>query len=307
MSDWLPSLNALRAFEVTARHLSYQRAAQELNVTAPAVKQLVDKLETALGVSLLRRDGRGLALTEQGARGCKDITSAMRLLENAVQSLRADSVHKRLVVSVEASLASSWLVPRLQGFRHRHPDVTVLIDSNQTVVDLNSGQIDVAIRYGVETPDAEVHRLFDDEIFPVCSPAFLAGSGPLETLADLAHVPLIHWDVTPIPWARETRRWFTWESWMAHAGVSPCDTSKGLYFSEYGQAVQAAIAGQGVLLASWPILRDTLDSGLLVAPFAERVSTDIGFEIATTRTAAKRAEVVAFVDWVREQARLAAA
>lgn len=304
MTDWMPSLNALRAFEAVARHLSYQRAAQELHVTAPAVKQLVAKLETSLGGPLIRRSGRGLELTERGQRGQEDLSRAMQLLESGVNKIRDTPQTRRLVVSVEASFSTSWLVPRLEGFRARHPDVTVLIDSNQTVVDLRQGQIDVAIGYGVERKgDLHIHRLFDDEIFPVCSPALAQGPVPLKRLADLTQVPLIHWDISQLAWATQTRRWFNWDSWMTRMGHEDVSVEHGLYFSEYGQAVQAAMAGQGVVLASWPILCDPVEAGLLVAPFEERLTTDIGFEIAATSEAAERPMVGAFMDWVLETAR----
>ncbi|MFK7940808.1 MAG: LysR substrate-binding domain-containing protein [Roseovarius sp.] len=302
----MPSLNALRAYEAAARHLSYQRAAEELHVTAPAVKQLVAKLEASLGVTLIRRKGRSLELTEQGRRGQEDLARAMQLLGTSVSKFRDRPRQSRLVVSVEASLSTSWLVPRLEGFRARHPDVTVLIDSNQEVVDLRQGQIDVAIRYGVEREEGlHIHRLFDDEIFPVCSPALVQGPTPLKTLIDLQHVPLIHWDISQLTWATQTRRWFTWDSWITKMGGDGISVEHGLYFSEYGQAVQAAIAGQGVVLASWPILRDPVEAGLLVAPFQHRLSTDIGYEIATTEQAAQRPMVAAFIDWVLEAAQTA--
>ncbi|WP_371225552.1 LysR substrate-binding domain-containing protein [Roseovarius sp. 2305UL8-3] len=302
MADWIPSLNALRAFEAVARHLSYRKAADELRVTPAAVKQLVSKLESAVGAPLVRRKGRGLELTARGERGQDDLSAAMSLLGESVRKFRTPSSENRLFVSVEASFASAWLVPKLQGFRVRHPEVTVLIDSNQSIVDLGQGEIDVAIRYGVDSPgDLVAHRLFEDEIFPVCSPALAPA---LKTLADLAHVPLIHWDITQLPWAVATRRWFTWETWLNAVGASHLMTKQGLIFSEYGQAIQAAIAGQGVMLASWPILRELVDSGVLVAPFSERVTTDIGYELVTAPETMARPEVAAFVAWVLETAQV---
>jgi len=305
MSEWIPSLNALRAFEAVARHLSYRKAADELRVTPAAVKQLVSKLESAVGAPLVRRKGRGLELTTRGERGQDDLSTAMSLLQRSVRKFRGPSAENRLFVSVEASFASAWLVPKLEGFRARHPEVTVLIDSNQSIVDLGQGDIDVAIRYGVESPgDLIVHRLFEDEIFPVCSPALAHGSPALETLSDLAQVSLIHWDISQLSWATATSRWFNWESWLKAVGASHLMTKQGLIFSEYGQAVQAAIAGQGVMLASWPILREPIDAGVLVAPFPERVTTDIGYELVTAPETMDRPEVAAFVDWVLETARM---
>lgn len=301
MSEWLPSLNALRAFEAVSRQLSYQKAAEELRVTPAAVKQLVSKLETSVGAPLLRRKGRGLELTARGLRGRDDLAQAMGLIEASVSKLRGRDGETRLFVSVESSFATAWLVPRLEGFRARYPDVTVLVDSNQSIVDLELGHIDLGIRYGVKSRgDLVVHRLFDDQVFPACSPSLAKGPPALRSLDDLAQVPLIHWNTAQFGWMQETRRWFTWESWLSRVGAGHLPSNRGLYFNEYGQAVQAAIAGQGVLLASWPILREPFDAGLLVAPCPERLTTDIGYELVVTKENAKRPEVAAFVEWLLE-------
>jgi len=168
--DWLPSLNALRAFESVTRHLNYQLAAEELRVTPAAVKQLVYRLEAALNVQLIERKGRGLALTRTGRAGLDDLATAMRHLDASVEKMRGHRNNPRLIVSVETSFATMWLVPKLDAFRARHPNVSVLIDSSQEIVDLRRGDVDVAIRYGVADQDGLLtNRLFDDLIFPACS------------------------------------------------------------------------------------------------------------------------------------------
>ena len=130
MSDWLPSLNALRAFEVVSRHLSYRVAAEELCVSPAAVKQLVSKLESAMGTPLLSRSGRGLVLTAQGVAGRDDLAQGFRHLAASIEKMRALAGRKRLIVSVEPSFATAWLVPRLDLFRAGNADVDVLIDSS---------------------------------------------------------------------------------------------------------------------------------------------------------------------------------
>ena len=296
-------MHALRAFESVSRHLSYQLAAEELHVTPAAVKQLVSKLEAALGTKLLRRKGRGLELTQQGRAGQEDLGIAMRYIASSVVKMRQHEQINKLIVSVESSFATAWLVPRLEEFRVRHPEINVLIDSSQRIVDLHHSEVDVAIRYGVESDQGlVVHRLFDDQIFPVCSPAFAKGPPKLGNLADLANVTLIHWDISELAWARETRRWFTWQSWFAHAGATHLATDRGLHFNDYGLAVQAAVAGQGVVLASWPILRGPISAGLLTRPFGETVTTDIGYDLVTTPHARSRPEVEAFIAWLIDAA-----
>ncbi len=301
-TGWLPSLNALRAFEAASRHLSYQLAAEELHVTPGAVKQLVSKLEAALNTTLIRRKGRGLEVTSGGVAGQEDLQIAMRYLSSSVVKMR-QRVSNKLIVSVESSFATAWLVPKLDAFRSLYPEINVLIDSSQNIVDLSQGDVDVAIRYGVErNEELIVRRLFDDQIFPVCSPNFVAGRPVLTRLDDLAKVSLIHWDISRLEWARETKRWFTWERWFSHVGSPHLATERGLHFNDYGLAVQAAVAGQGVVLASWPILKEPISAGLLIRPFAESVTTDIGYDLVTTREAQTRPEVDAFITWLGETA-----
>lgn len=299
MNHSLPSLNALRAFEAIARHLHYPSAATELNVSPAAVKQLVAKLENSLDVRLVERSGRGLALTQIGRAGRDDLTAAMTLLTSAVEKMHKREASRRLIVSVEASLATTWLVPKLVEFRSQYPRINVLIDSSQEVVDLRHGDADIAIRYGVQEEQSLVSsRLFDDHIFPACSPSLVNGNAQLKQLSDLARVPLIHWDLSKMTWVQSTDKWFSWDNWLSHVGFDSFAADNGLYFSDYGLAVQAAIAGQGVVLASWPILQEVVDAGLLVRPFDEIVTTDIGYDIVTTEEARDRDEVEMFVDWV---------
>lgn len=299
MAHPLPSLNSLRAFEVVSRHLNYHSAARELNVTPAAVKQLVSKLESTIGEKLLKREGHGLALTARGRDSCNDLTLAMEKLTSSVNTMRGKSRPNQLVVTVETSFATAWLVPKLDLFRSVHPDISVLIDSTQNIVDLNRNEVDIAIRYGVQNHDGMIaRRLFDDQIFPACSPALAAGPPAITRFQDLNTVPLIHWDMSQLEWVRETKRWFAWERWLAYVEVKDVSTEGGIHFSDYGLALQAAIAGQGMLLASWPILREPIESGLLVCPFQERVTTDIGYDLVTTADNQHRPEVRAFSDWI---------
>ncbi|MBX2867607.1 MAG: LysR family transcriptional regulator [Acidiferrobacterales bacterium] len=299
MLQQFPSLNSLRAFEVVSRHLNYHAAAKELNVTPAAVKQLVSKLEDTIGIKLIERAGKGLKLTARGEASCADLTLGMEKLAASVETMRGQRPRNRLIVTVETSFATAWLVPKLEQFRQRHPEISVLIDSTQNIVDLSREAVDIAIRYGVENHGSLIaHRLFDDLIFPACSPALISKSPVITDLQDLKHVPLIHWDMSHLDWVRETKRWFAWDRWLTHVGVEGIATKGGIIFSDYGLAVQAAVAGQGMLLASWPILREPIESGLLVCPFQEKVATDIGYDLAITQDNQHRPDVKAFSEWV---------
>ncbi|MGI9515128.1 MAG: LysR substrate-binding domain-containing protein [Anderseniella sp.] len=307
MSDWLPSLNALKAFETVTRHLNYARAAEELRVTPAAVKQLVSKLEDALGTRLVKRSGRGLELTASGQSGCKMLTSGFGLVREAVDTMRTPDTRKRLIVSVEPSFATAWLVPRLEGFRASNDEVDVLIDSSLKIVDLENGAADIAVRFG-QAPQRDLvsHRLFDEKLCAFCSPSLAQGPHKLNTIDDLQHVTLLHWDLSEFDWARATRRWMGWQPWLKDVGADHINSTAGVRFSDYNLGVQAAIAGQGVVLGSLPVLHDLVAANLLVSPFPERVITDIGYDLVTTRRALQRAEVQSFMDWIIAEASIQA-
>jgi LysR family transcriptional regulator, glycine cleavage system transcriptional activator len=180
MLDWLPSLNALRAFEAVSRHLNYVHAASELRVTPAAVKQLVAKLEEAVGHRLVQRNGRGLALTAAGRAGGDGLAAGFGQLSRAVERMRKHTDRQRLIVSVEPSFATAWLVPRLERFRREHTEIDVLIDSSLKIVDLEHGDADAAIRFGAKPdPRLQSHRLFEERLCAFCSPALVSGpDGP---------------------------------------------------------------------------------------------------------------------------------
>ena len=299
MSDWLPSLNALRAFEAVARHLSYRDAAAELHVTPAAVKQLVGKLEAALGAALVERRGRGIALTRAGAEGAPGLRAAFKQMTDAVERMRAGGRRHPLTITVEPSFAAAWLVPRLDGFKAANPEIDVLIDSAMRIVDLEREAVDIGIRYAMGPGGALIrHRLFDDETLAVCSPRLAAGPPALTTLGDLERVTLIHMEFGHMAWVKVASHWFDWENWLAAVGAAGIASGHGIRFNDYNLAVQASIAGQGMVLGSLPMVRDALAAGLLVAPFAERARTGAGYDLVTTKEAMARPEVDRFVAWI---------
>jgi LysR family glycine cleavage system transcriptional activator len=298
MTDWLPSLNALRAFEAVSRHLSYRKAAEDLHVTPAAVKQLVQGLERSLDRSLVTRQGRGLALTEIGMAGLADLHDGFDRLHRAVAKMRRAVRRQALTITVEPSFAATWLMKRLQDFKARCPDVDVLIDASMRTVDLAREETDIWIRYGGAAEPGEIaHRLFDDEFLPVCSPGLADGPPPVTRLADLGAATLIEIDMSV--WPTEC---LDWETWLDALGAERIRGHRRMRFNDYTVALQAAIAGQGVLLGSRPIVQDALDAGLLVAPVPQSVNIQLGYDVATTKEALERAEVALFVDWIRAAA-----
>ncbi|MDF1747914.1 MAG: LysR substrate-binding domain-containing protein [Alphaproteobacteria bacterium] len=303
MSTWIPSLNAIRAFEATARHRSYRLAAEDLGVTTAAVKQLVKKLEETLNGRLFKGRGQELELTALGEIGCDELTDAFRQINRTVRRMRAATQARRLIVSADPSFAAAWLVPRLQRFKQRNPTVEVLIDSSAEIVDLESGAADVAIRFaGSHHNDLVHYRLFNEVLCAYCSPTLAAGPPKLSRIEDLALAPLIRWDLSHYEAASNTRRWNSWNYWLSALGVDHVAPGDGPRFNDYNLGVQAAIAGHGLIIGSQPILGNLLEGGLLVNPFNLCVETDVGYDLVTTPTALAWTDVVAFIDWVREEA-----
>ena len=157
----------------------------------------------------------------------------------------------------------------------------------------------MAIRFGVQADDDLVaHRLFDEELCAFCSPSLANGSPGISRLEDLEKVTLLRWDLTLFEWASTTRKWNDWRYWLAFVGAGHIDPGEGLQFNDYNLMVQAAIAGQGVILGSRPVLGGLVEAGLLVDPIPESAVTDIGYDLVTTDKALARAEVASFLHWI---------
>jgi LysR family glycine cleavage system transcriptional activator len=299
MNDWLPSLNALRAFEAVARHRSYKKAADELNVTPAAVKQLTAKLEKAIGEPLLERHGHSMELTRTGAQGNADLTNGFKQISLAVERMRTNAKDTRLIVSVDPSFAAAWLVPRLQDFKLSNPGIEVLIDSSMQIADLNNGSADIGIRFGVESHrDLISNKLFDEQLCTLCSPALAKGPPEITRIEDLKKSLLLRWDLSEFEWASTTRRWNYWKTWLNAVGADHVKPGLGAKFNDYNLAVQAAIAGQGFILGSRPILKHLIDSNLLVDPFSISASPGLQYEVVTTKAALSREDVNRFIEWI---------
>jgi LysR family glycine cleavage system transcriptional activator len=171
-----------------------------------------------------------------------------------------------LTITIEPSFAAAWLVSRLDRFKAANPEVDVPIASTMRIVELDREAIDIGIRYAMEVGGPLVHhRLFDDETLAVRSPRLAAGPPALTTLRDLERVTPTHMEFGHMPWVRVASHWFDWENWLAAVGADGIDSSHGIRFNDDTLAVQAAIAGQGMVLGCPPMVRDALVSRLLVA------------------------------------------
>ena len=292
MSRRLPPLNALRAFEAAARHLSFTRAAQELHVTQTAISHQIKGLEERLGVRLFRRLPRGLLLTEEAQRLLPPVRDAFDQIAAAVERLSAGGSGARLTVSVLPPFAAKWLVPRLGRFRAAHPDLDLRIGATSELVDFARDDVDVGIRMGRGIyPGLRVERLFGESLVPVCSPELRAGPHPLLRPRDLRHHVLLHDDDHA-----------DWELWLRLAGVSGVPPRRGPVFTDSALVVQAAAEGQGVALARRVLAAGDLAAGRLIQPFDVSIPHDLAYYLVCPEATAEQPKIAAFRSWLLAEA-----
>lgn len=291
----LPSLNGLRAFEASARHLSFTLAAAELNVTQTAISHQIKRLEDEIGIKLFVRKNRTLALTPAARDYLPGVRAAFQDLRLATERLMRKDDDKVLSVSTLASLAAKWLLPRLSGFQQLHPEIDVRLTTSTNLVDFIRDDIDVAIRYGRGNwPGLRADWLMADEAFPVCSPALMNGDKPLRTPQDLKHHVLLHSDANME----------AWQVWLTAAGAD-VDLSHNhkLTFDLVFMTVQAAIDGLGIAIVPRPFVQDDIANGRLVVPFNISPPSDMGFYFVCPHNAANAPKTKAFREWLVESAK----
>lgn len=249
-------LNALRAFEAAGRHVSFKQAATELGVTPGAVSQHIQRLELDLGRPLFVRRPSGIALTAAGEDYHRAVSAAFRQLVEATRRLMPQASRTVLTVSVAPLFAASWLLPRLPRFTVRRPEIAVRLSADLALADFAADGVDIAVRHGLGTwPGLASDLLFTVELFPVCSPALLAGGPPLAAPADLARHTLLH-----------DASCDDWRLWLEPLAVAGVDAGAGIVFSNGPLAVAAAVEGLGVALAPSRLIERELEAGRLVRP-----------------------------------------
>ena len=298
MNGHLPPLSALRAFEAAARLKSFSKAAEELSVTPAAISHQIHALEHDLGVQLFRRLNRAVELTASARVLLPGLSEAFAGIQASVRRLRAHNDTGTLTVTASPSFAAKWLVVRLHRFQERWPEIDVRISATDNVIDLTAGDFDIAIRYGSgRYPGLHVEPLLKNEVFPACSPRLLETGPPLRTPDDLRHHALIHdqaVDRDPlVP---------TWAMWLKAAGVRGEPATPDLTFNNSSLAIDAAIAGRGVVLAYSTIAAADLAEGRLVRLFTLSLPDLFAYYIVTAPGALERPKVRAFRDWLRSEA-----
>lgn len=297
MSQRLPPLNALRAFEAAARHLNFSKAAAELYVTPAAISHQIKGLEEFLGVQLFRRRNKNLLLTDSGQAALPALREGFARLADAIELMRSGDVERILTVSVAPSFAGKWLVPRLDRFRESYPGIDVRVDANSRLVDFARDDVDIAIRYGSgDYPGLHVDCLLADEIVPVCSPRLLTGSAPLKKPADLRKHTLLHIE-DPIM----SGAYPDWKMWLLSAGIDDIDATRGPRFSQSNMAIQAAVEGHGVALAGSILVADDLAAGRLVKPFALSFPVNFCYYLVCPQATLAMPKMNAFREWLLSQ------
>ncbi|TAL53182.1 LysR substrate-binding domain-containing protein [Pandoraea sp.] len=289
----LPPLTSLRFFEVAGRLQSFKLAAAELNVTPSAVSHGIVSLEQALGVELFVREARALSLTPAGADYLTYVAEAFALLVTGTQRLAAHRAERTIAVSCAPTLASRWLLPRLQRFRRRWPQVNVRVDTSRRQVGFPADGFDFAIRLS-RAPDAGADwtRLFGEQLVPVCSPAYRDVLAEAAGQADLHRATLIHVDS-----ASED-----WQAWCDAAGMEGIALSGGLHVDSIQLAFEAAAAGLGVALGRYPMVERELAAGLLVEISPARVATQTAYWLVCADGADERPDLAGFKQWLVSEA-----
>jgi len=300
MHKSMPPLNALRAFEAAARHLSLTKAAQELHVTAGALSHQIRGLEELLGVKLFERRVRSIALTPAGKLLYPGLQTGFTHIQEAVAGLDVTGDARVLVISTPPGFTAKWLAPRLYRFASAYPDIDVRVSSSFGYANFMTDGVDAAVRsLASETapdPALTTEKLVDVSFVPVCSPRLIETHGSFAQPDALKRVPLIHDDTLinrpSVP---------TWADWFKRAGVEGVDVARGLRFNSSDHALDAAGEGAGLLLAHDLLAYDDLRTGRLVIPIDLALRTGRAYYFVCPKSRSGRADVQAFRAWVKKE------
>ena len=311
MSQQLPPLNALRAFEAVARHLSFTKAAAELNVTRAAISHQIKYLEDFLGFVLVERKNRSILLSKGAEAALPKLRMAFDSLAEAVHLMRGEKQTESLTVVTTTSFASKWLVPRLHRFSRRHPDIDMQIKGDASLVDTDihpeqgmemffrSHAVDIMIRFGLgHYAGCQAEKLFNVSAVPLCSTTLTDAlhPHPLGIPQDLTFHTLLHDDTDYVGHP-------SWERWLTAQNITGINPHRGLHFNQVALAMEAAIDGQGVLLSLKALAEMDIDAGRLCVPFDFEIPLEQAYYvIRPTQPVASRRAVQVFLDWLREEA-----
>ena len=290
----------LRAFEAVARHLNFRAAAEEMALTQSAVSRQIQSLEEEVGVPLFLRHTRAVELTSAGAQLLLAVQQSLPRIDGAVRQIRQSAGRKSVSLTTFASFASMWLIPRLEAFQRANPEIDIRIDASDNAVDLDVADVDIALRYGPrETALPGAVRLFGETLTPVASPWLIKSNPPIRKPADIANFTLIE--------AGDAHRthleWLTWRRWFEVNKLERAQPRRWLYFNYAYQMVQAALTGQGVVLARSSLIAESLANGDLIEVLPQqRLDSPMAYWLIVGPRNALRPDIAAFCDWLQQQA-----
>ena len=294
-------LNALKAFEASARHQSFSAAAEELNVTPAAVGQLVRTLEEWLETPLFHRANSGkirLLPTETAERALPEIRAGFDKLSQGLELLQQSPTCGILTVTVSPAFAAKWLLPRLDRFQALCPETDVRLDTNLKPIDFVIQRVDIGVRYGIGNWQGLVaEKLMEEEVFPVCSPQLLAQAGSLIKPEQLLAQTLIH-DLS----MDEHSGFPTWSAWLDKAGINHHQPSHNIQINNAAAVLQTAIDGGGIALARSVMVKDDLAAGRLVRLFPEiQLESPLAYFVVYKPESIDMAKVQVFRDWLHQE------
>lgn len=290
----LPQLDHLIAFEAAARHGSFTRAADELNITQSAVSQQIRTLEDRMGIALFERSHRVVRLTAEGRTFQNSVSVALSHLLSAANTVRGVSggAAERLDIATDDSVAALWLAPRLHRFQELHPDIIIRLTSSDRIEECFTETIELAIVHGDgRWPGYECEAFLEEEIFPVCAPVYLDRSDPIATAADLANVDLVDLDY-------ERWNWMNWSIWLTENSVGMARERRKFQCNSYPLVIEAARKGQGVALGWRHFVDDDLLSGTLVRPVSASLKTHYAYYLVRKHNQPESPQAQAFRSWL---------
>ncbi len=299
----IPRLDLLHSFEAASRHLSFTLAGEELFLTQSAVSRQMQQLEAHLGVTLFLRHHRALALTDAGLLLRRTVIDTLARLRDATTLLRAtakpNNAPALVSVTTTPGFASLWLIPRLSRFTATHQGVDVRVSATMDVLDLSRSQIDLAVRFCPISDDLGV-PLFEESVLPMCAPSLLkAGAHPLRKPTDLVHHTLL---AVEAPYLKDLT--VDWEPWIQVMGLQKLQMKNTIRFTQYADAVAAAIDGQGVVIGRLPLLQEHIKSKRLVTPFPSGVASRRGYYVHSSEAAQRNNHAQDFLAWLKAEANL---
>ncbi|MEM7059946.1 MAG: LysR substrate-binding domain-containing protein [Pseudomonadota bacterium] len=296
----IDSLHHLAAFDAAARHGSFTQAAQELNVSQPAVSQSIRKLEAAIGVKLFHRQHRSISLTDAGALLAYDVAEAFGRLQSTVSHLGQLGRTDHVTLSVSTAFANYWMVPRLQAFHERFPGLELRLQTTDKELDLALEGISLGVRRGSGTWDGYDAALIAwERLLVVASPRWVANHGEPSSIADLAQAPLIHLE-------EPFRERPSWRNWFRYFGVDYRDSGAGLRLNDYALVLQAAMAGEGIAMGYAHVVEGLAAQGLLRPLGGWEFETGLGYYLVWSdrRDLSENAEIVR--SWILDKEVLSA-